>query len=75
MSGKRKRDYRKVLKAIKRLTKERKLEKFVLDFEQALWRAIPSVFPGVLNPRVFVSLGTMHLEENPRYWSSPCIQE
>ena len=48
MSEKRKRDYRKALKAIKRLTKERKLEKFVLDFEQALWRAILSVFPGVL---------------------------
>ncbi len=28
--------------------KERKLEKFVLDFEQALWRAILLVFPGVL---------------------------
>ena len=48
MSGKRKRDYRKVLKAIKRLTRDRKLEKFVLDFKQALWRAIPLVFPGVL---------------------------
>ena len=47
MSGKRKRDYQKVLKAIKRLTRNRKLEKFVLDFEQALWRAILLVFPGV----------------------------
>jgi hypothetical protein len=35
-------------KAIKRLTKDRKLEKFVLDFEQALWRAIPFVFPGYI---------------------------
>lgn len=48
MSGKRKRDYRKVLKSIKDKTKERKLEKIVLDFESALWRAIPHVFPGVL---------------------------
>ncbi|XP_028418951.1 uncharacterized protein LOC114544551 [Dendronephthya gigantea] len=48
MSGKRKRDYRKVLKAIKKKTKDRNLEKFVLDFESALWRAIPQVFPGVL---------------------------
>jgi hypothetical protein len=36
MSGKCKRDYRKVLKAIKCLAKDRKL-----DFEQALWRALP----------------------------------
>ena len=48
MSGKRKRDYKKVLKAIKNLTNERKLEKFVLDFESALWRAIPHVFPGIM---------------------------
>lgn len=48
MSGKRKRDYRKVLKVIKTLTKDRKLEKFVLDFESALWRAIPHIFPGAL---------------------------
>jgi hypothetical protein len=48
MSGKRKRDYGKVLKVIKEITKERKLAKFVLDFESALWRAIPHVFPGVL---------------------------
>ena len=48
MSGERKRDYRKVLKVIKNLTKDRKLEKFVLDFESALWRAIPHIFPGAL---------------------------
>ncbi len=47
MSGKWKRDYRKVLKVIKALTRARRLEKFVLDFESALWRAIPNVFPGV----------------------------
>ena len=48
MSGKRKRDYKKVLKAVKNLTNKRKLEKFVLDFESALWRAIPHVFPGIM---------------------------
>lgn len=49
MSGKCKRDYRKVLKAIKRLTKDRKLEKDRnLDFKQALWRALLYAFPGVL---------------------------
>lgn len=48
MSGKRKRDYRKVLKAIKKKTKDRTLEKIVLDFESALWRSIPQVFPDVL---------------------------
>ena len=41
MSGKRKRDYKKVLKAIKCMTRDRKLEKyFVVDFESAMWRAI-----------------------------------
>ena len=48
MSGKRKRDYRKVLRVIRRITRGRQLEKIVLDFEEALWRAIPQVFPGVL---------------------------
>ena len=47
MSGKKKRDYRKVLKAIKDLTGSRKLEKIILDFENAVWRAIPQVFAGV----------------------------
>jgi hypothetical protein len=47
MSGKRKRDYRKVLKVIKDLTGSRKLETIILDFENAVWRAIPQVFPGV----------------------------
>ena len=47
MSGKRKRDYRNVLKVIKALTRDRKLVKFVLDFESALWRAIQTVFPGI----------------------------
>ncbi len=47
-SGKRKRDYRKILKVVKDITSNRKLEKIVLDFENALWRAIPHVFPDVL---------------------------
>ena len=46
--GKTKKDYRKVLRVIKRKTRGRKLEKIVLDFENALWRAIPDFFPGVL---------------------------
>ena len=48
MSGKRKKDYRKVLRVIKQKTRGRKLEKIVLDLESALWRAIPNVFPGVV---------------------------
>ena len=48
MSGKRKRDYRKILRVIEGKTRGRKLEKIVVDFECALWRAIPHVFPGVL---------------------------
>jgi hypothetical protein len=48
MSGKRKRGYRKVLRAIKRITTDtRKVQKIVIDFESALWRAIPQVFPDV----------------------------
>ena len=48
MSGKRKQDYRKILKVVKDITNNRKLEKIVLDFDNALWRAIPHVFPDVL---------------------------
>eukprot|EP00745_Piridium_sociabile_P034125 TRINITY_DN58632_c0_g1_i5.p1 TRINITY_DN58632_c0_g1~~TRINITY_DN58632_c0_g1_i5.p1 ORF type:complete len:288 (-),score=30.59 TRINITY_DN58632_c0_g1_i5:19-882(-) len=46
MSGKRKKDYRKVLKAVKELIRDRGIvvEKFVIDFEAAMWRAIPCVF-------------------------------
>ncbi|XP_064627783.1 uncharacterized protein LOC135487676 [Lineus longissimus] len=47
MSGKRKKDYRKVLKSIKRLTPDRSLKKIVIDFESAMWRAIPTVLPEV----------------------------
>ncbi|XP_064650934.1 uncharacterized protein LOC135502208 [Lineus longissimus] len=46
MSGKRK-DYRKVLKSIKRLTPDHSLKKIVIDFESAMWRAIPTVLPEV----------------------------
>ena len=48
MSGKRKKDYRNVLRVIKGIMKSTKLEKIVLDFENEVWRAIPYVFPDVL---------------------------
>ncbi|XP_064650935.1 uncharacterized protein LOC135502210 [Lineus longissimus] len=48
MSGKRKKDYKKVLKAIKNLISGNPvLEKIVIDFEASMWRAIPRVFPDV----------------------------
>lgn len=45
MSGKRKKDYKKVLKAVKELIDGNKVQKFVIDFEAAMWAAIPRVFP------------------------------
>ena len=45
MSGKRKKDYRKVLKAILRLLEGCNVGKFVMDFEMVLWSAVRSTFP------------------------------
>ncbi|XP_076059340.1 uncharacterized protein LOC143035960 [Oratosquilla oratoria] len=47
MSGEQKKDYKKVLKAIKCLTPNNNVRKFVIDFERAVWKAILSVFQGV----------------------------
>ena len=47
MSGRKKRDYRAVLQAIARLTTERKVERLVLDFEAAMWKAAAVVMPDV----------------------------
>jgi hypothetical protein len=47
MSGKRRRDYKRVLKAIKRLSNGRKVEKIMIDFDSALCTAIPLVFSEV----------------------------
>ncbi|XP_076036584.1 uncharacterized protein LOC143022322 [Oratosquilla oratoria] len=46
MSGKRK-DYKKVLKAIKLMCGTVRVEKVVLDFERAVWQAIPLVLHNV----------------------------
>ena len=48
MSGKRKKDYKKVFKTIKCMTRNRKLEKIVIDFERAMWTAIQRVFPEII---------------------------
>ena len=48
MSGKCKKDYKKVFKVIKCNTSSLKLEKIVIDFEHVLWTAIQRVFPGVI---------------------------
>ena len=47
MSGKRKRDYKKVLKAIKSLLPSYALKTITLDFEAAMWQAASDVFPNV----------------------------
>ena len=48
MSGKRKRDYRHVLKAVQNLLPDHiELQCVVADFESVLWRAVEKVFPGV----------------------------
>ncbi|XP_035690632.1 uncharacterized protein LOC118425699 [Branchiostoma floridae] len=49
MSHKDKKDYKKVLKKIVRLLpgdREPKVTTFVMDFEQGMWQAVRSVFPG-----------------------------
>ena len=48
MSGKRKKDYKKVFESIRRMTSNRKLEKIVIDFERAMWTAIQRVFPKII---------------------------
>lgn len=45
MSGKRKKDNKKMLKAILRLIQDCNVEKFVMNFEMALWSAVRSIFP------------------------------
>ena len=47
MSGRRKRDYKKLLEAIKGLSPNNNVRKIVIDFERAVWKAIPLVFQGV----------------------------
>ena len=49
MSGKRKRDYRKVLnKVLESLPGAPAVRSAVIDFELALWKAFPKVYPGVV---------------------------
>ena len=48
MSGKRKRDYRKVLnKVLESLPGAPAVRSAVIDFELTLWKAFPKVYPGV----------------------------
>ena len=49
MSGKRRKDYKKVFSRIKEITDgQLKVKEVVLDFEASVWRAIPEVFPDVV---------------------------
>ena len=48
MSGKRLKEYKKVLKAVRRTLPNRRVQKVVIDFEKAVWLAIPIVFPNVV---------------------------
>ncbi|XP_067056059.1 uncharacterized protein [Acropora muricata] len=48
MSSRKKKDYKKVLRAIvSRLSQEPSVQKIVLDFERAIWSAAREVLPGV----------------------------
>ena len=47
MSGKHKKDYRKVFKAVRNLLPNIVVHTETLDFEAAMWQAIQAVFPGV----------------------------
>lgn len=45
MSSRRKKDYKKVFKCVCSLLPQRKVEKFVMDFEIALWQAVRATLP------------------------------
>ena len=48
MSGKRRRDYKKVFSKTKELLgEELRVEEIIIDFEESVWRAIPDVLPNV----------------------------
>lgn len=47
MSGKKKRDYKAVLKKLKEILQTVRVGNLVIDFEMAMWKAFPQVFPGV----------------------------
>ncbi|XP_006820186.1 uncharacterized protein LOC102808349 [Saccoglossus kowalevskii] len=47
MSRREKKDYKKILKIAKRAVPGLKLERVIVDFEAAIWKAIYSVFPDV----------------------------
>ncbi|KAK2166289.1 hypothetical protein LSH36_40g13034 [Paralvinella palmiformis] len=46
-SRRRKEDYAAVIQSIKNLLEQSKLQRFVLDFEDATWKSVESVFPDV----------------------------
>ena len=48
MSGKRRRDYKKILAKTKEILGDSfKLTEIIIDFEASVWRAIPEIFPDV----------------------------
>ena len=47
MTRRRKEDYTAVMESIKNMLEESRLQRFVLDFEDAMWRALDRVFPQV----------------------------
>ena len=47
MSGKKKSDYKGVLRVVKDLLPTLSLQEIVLDYEMAMWKAVNSVFPTV----------------------------
>ncbi|KAJ8025973.1 hypothetical protein HOLleu_33687 [Holothuria leucospilota] len=47
MSGKKKKDYRKVLKELQSLVPDRRVQQVTMDFERAMWTEFQRVFPDV----------------------------
>jgi hypothetical protein len=47
MSRRRKRDYKAVLEAVIELVRNKRVQKIVADFENAMWRAVSSTLPNV----------------------------
>ena len=54
MSGKHRKDYKKVLKAVKNILPNLAVQTVTINFEAAMWQAIPSVLHGVT---IFMILG------------------
>ena len=74
MSGKHKKDYKKVFKTVKSLLPTIIVKTVAINFEAAMWSVLPLVFPGVKILGCYFHLGPGSLEEGSRTWFARCPQ-